>query len=577
MPTIADIRQKYPQYNDLSDQQLADAIYSKSYSDMPRADFDAKIGMTAAPAADPNDNYVSQGLSGFNEGLAKGLGMPVDILSNTMNLGIKGINAATHGSIPEITHPVGGTEMFTDLLSPTIAKPSADPGKQIVRRVTEELGAAAVPGVGIASRAASPVRSLVSQALTTAGAGTGAAVAEQVAPNNPYAELAGEILGSLGTAGAAGLARRAITPNPMSAERAAAATTMRQEGVDLTAGQATGSKGLKYAESELGGGAVSDIMDRQSRQFTRAALSRAGVNADTASPQVINGAFTDLGREFDGLAARNTLTPDAQLGRDLTTMVQEYNSLVPPSSRAPIVNDLLGDVIAGFRGNNGAIDGAAYQAIRSRLDRAARGARLSDPQLSDALFSFRNALDGAMERGMATRNPADLAAWQDARQRYTNLLVIEKAAAGGGEKAGLGIISPAQLKQAAANQNHRAFTRGRSDFTELAKAGQATMTPMPESGTSFRLAARGLANLPAVIGGVAGAPGGLPGVIAGAVAGHAVPALAGRAMLSDLGRAYLGNQTLAGPLLDRTAGLGPLAAIAANHAAPEPLRITVGR
>ena len=45
MPTIQEVRQQYPQYDDLSDQQLADALHSKFYSDMPKADFLAKIGM----------------------------------------------------------------------------------------------------------------------------------------------------------------------------------------------------------------------------------------------------------------------------------------------------------------------------------------------------------------------------------------------------------------------------------------------------------------------------------------------------------------------------------------------------
>lgn len=47
MPTIAEIRQKYPQYNDLSDDQLAGALHKKYYSDMPEEEFKAKIGMTA--------------------------------------------------------------------------------------------------------------------------------------------------------------------------------------------------------------------------------------------------------------------------------------------------------------------------------------------------------------------------------------------------------------------------------------------------------------------------------------------------------------------------------------------------
>jgi hypothetical protein len=47
MASIAEIRAQYPQYNDMSDQQIADALHAKFYSDMPRQEFDAKIGLTA--------------------------------------------------------------------------------------------------------------------------------------------------------------------------------------------------------------------------------------------------------------------------------------------------------------------------------------------------------------------------------------------------------------------------------------------------------------------------------------------------------------------------------------------------
>src|SRR5690606_2475560 len=52
MATIAEIRAQYPQYQDMSDKQLADALYSKHYSDMPRADFDRKVGLTVDAPAD---------------------------------------------------------------------------------------------------------------------------------------------------------------------------------------------------------------------------------------------------------------------------------------------------------------------------------------------------------------------------------------------------------------------------------------------------------------------------------------------------------------------------------------------
>ena len=45
MASIAEIRQQYPQYNDLKDNQIADALHRKFYADMPRAEFDAKIGL----------------------------------------------------------------------------------------------------------------------------------------------------------------------------------------------------------------------------------------------------------------------------------------------------------------------------------------------------------------------------------------------------------------------------------------------------------------------------------------------------------------------------------------------------
>lgn len=43
--TISDIRKKYPDYNDLSDQELADKLHAKSYSDMPKDEFYSKIGL----------------------------------------------------------------------------------------------------------------------------------------------------------------------------------------------------------------------------------------------------------------------------------------------------------------------------------------------------------------------------------------------------------------------------------------------------------------------------------------------------------------------------------------------------
>lgn len=45
MAGLQSFRQQHPEYNDMPDNQLSDALYKKFYSDMPREQFDAKIGI----------------------------------------------------------------------------------------------------------------------------------------------------------------------------------------------------------------------------------------------------------------------------------------------------------------------------------------------------------------------------------------------------------------------------------------------------------------------------------------------------------------------------------------------------
>lgn len=53
MPTIQEVRAKYPQYDDLSDEQLAGALHQKFYADMPFEQFASKIGLGQQQEQDP--------------------------------------------------------------------------------------------------------------------------------------------------------------------------------------------------------------------------------------------------------------------------------------------------------------------------------------------------------------------------------------------------------------------------------------------------------------------------------------------------------------------------------------------
>src|SRR3990167_986752 len=65
---IQEIRQKYPQYNDLSDTSLAGALHKKFYSDIPFEDFSQRVGLQSGndasePPSVPTDEQVERAKS----------------------------------------------------------------------------------------------------------------------------------------------------------------------------------------------------------------------------------------------------------------------------------------------------------------------------------------------------------------------------------------------------------------------------------------------------------------------------------------------------------------------------------
>jgi hypothetical protein len=221
----------------------------------------------------------------------------------------------------------------------------------------------------------------------------------------------------------------------------------------------------------------------------------------------------------------------------MNATAQEYARLLPSQQKSIFV-EMGNDIADRFKSGGGSMSGKDYQAIRSRLSRMANSYKNSDPEFSSALRGLRNALDSGMERSI---NPADAGAWSELRRQYANMKTLENAIGGaGGEEAAMGLISPARLRMAASSGNRGGYARGQGDFAELAKAGQAVMSPLPNSGTAARTAVRNLGS-PMLAGG-----GALAGGIPGLVAGLAAPTLAGKALMSAPMQRYLSNQAVSG-------------------------------
>lgn len=105
MATIGEVRQKYPQYSDLSDEQLGQALHRKYYSDMPYEQFAGKVGLTTTPAAQPetapqassgNARQLGLGTRASIEGVASLVTGPSDLLGAVYNNTARPlVNAAT--------------------------------------------------------------------------------------------------------------------------------------------------------------------------------------------------------------------------------------------------------------------------------------------------------------------------------------------------------------------------------------------------------------------------------------------------------------------------------------------------
>ncbi len=340
--------------------------------------------------------------------------------------------------------------------------------------------------------------------------------------------------------GVSAAARKAVTPFASNAERQAAVRTLESEGIPLTAGQKTGSDWLRYQESMLGGAKARQIAEDQGRAFTDAAMRKAGGSglADESSLRALQ---SRLSKGFEDLSSRNTLKADGVLLQDMVGTIKEYNKVLKPEQKK-IFGDIVSEIGERIKAGKGAMSGSDYQSIRSRLGKRAFNAAGADNELADAYRGIRNALDSAMVRSII---PQDAGQWAQLRRQYANSKVLMKAAKGAGEDAAIGIISPARLRMAASSgKNGEAYVLGNSDFSKLARAGQAAMTPLPNSGTAQRLA-------PTLLGGAGYAAAGPYGLL-GAIA---APYAAGKGLMSGPVQKYLANQAVTGTTSAETRGL----------------------
>ena len=390
---------------------------------------------------------------------------------------------------------------------------------QFARTITSTVPAAVVTG------GAGGIRALAGATAAGVTGGAASEAAGQATEGSPW-ETAARVAAGIAGGASPQMLRRVVTPRNVPAENAAAAGVLRREGVtNLTEGQITRAPQTLVKERQALGNRAYTRRLEQSEQFTRAALRRVGENADRATPEVIDGAFTRIGQQFNDLSTRNVAVLDRQFADDLRNTVQTYARRVERPNRVPAIGQYLEEIQTVSGG--GRIPGEAYQSLRSRIQADARA--IQDPYAKRALFDLADDLDEVMERSIGRSNPADLGNFRTARLQYKNLLVIENAATVAGSDAALGLLSPAALRSATKSvYGKRAMARGRGSFEELSRAAAALLSDLPQTGYA-----------PAIN------PAGLTGMNTAAMIGMAIPRLLRELRMTGPGTRYMTNRVLA--------------------------------
>lgn len=372
----------------------------------------------------------------------------------------------------------------------------------------------------------------------------------------PWARAGGALIGGM----LPNTAARVVTPAPADVARQGAVQALENEGVTaLTAGQRTANERLRWIEDATamvpgGGGRATAMQQQANEQFTRAALRRAGVDADRASPEVLNDAFTNIGREYQNFAhATNVPGTQASFNR-FRAIAADYRGNTSNAMRIDRVGDYA-DELANRLQNPVGITGRQYNTYRSELSRFQREQR-SNSQAADAIGRMIEALDTAMLRATPAAQRGQVRhALQDRNRRYRNLLAIEDAAAyapGTGAYANApGVISPNTLKNSIRKMDKKGYTRNRNDMSPLARAGVEAITPLRSSGTAERNMAQGIISAPSTalggvgLGGAAWLSAGDPWMmLAGAVAPPLIRAATARGLMSGPAQRYFANQRI---------------------------------
>lgn len=506
------------------------------------------------------------------QGVAGLPGLAIDVMGLPSRALIKGYEAVTGKETDIGKAPTFGQALDQTMTRAGLPVPVTE-GERLASALKQGIvGTVSGTGLGAGLRSAAPTlsRMMTSQpVLQTASAvpaSTAAYYAGEAAGDSPYAPLAqigAGMVGGMTPSAATAFGRKVATPlkisNPPETQRLIGVA--EKEGISLTPGTKSGSRPLQATESVLStlpfsSGPQRQVYANTRQEFNRAVLKKAGIDAPDASPEVLEKAFTGIGKEFNDLVDQ---TPPLRVTPEFDAKIKTvfYDNIFKLSRRldantkgifAGYVEDFDNLFKQAKAGGSGVIDPQSYKDIATDLRATIRETR--DPALKRSLGVMQSALDDLLEQHSSTKLKNQ---WADTRNRYRNMLIVDTAVGGGTNATRVsGDIPFAGFKQAVDAADPAGFARGRGEYNDLARVGDLLADKIPNSGTPERTFIQrlvtdpvgALAN-PAVAYGAAGLTATVNAPLA--AVGLATPYTLQKFINSPTGSKYILNQKYAGP------------------------------
>jgi hypothetical protein len=539
MATIAEIREKYPQYSDMPDAALADALHSKFYSDIPKTDFYTKIGLNISastgygsavpqvneqgqvirqPDAIPEKRSFQDVLVGTGE-TARALiqGIPAGIVSPIVGF-TRSLTGGQYGTQEGVRQ---GQELGGRVQQAMSYQPKTPTGQEM----TETVGKFLEPFGAIPFAQGSNVAALAPSAIRQAGniARTEAGYIKNVVP------------AAIGEIPAVKLAREKtaaanLTQSYENASLIEAGQVANKYGLAIDPEVFNSSTGAKVRGAIVGERNVTNMMAEQNQPKITAALKEeVGIpvvkklNEDTfneahASP-ALNQPYEKVKAIPEIRLNPNTLSEIDKLKREALIGEKSSDTL----HIAQRLDDLKADVLAGGDGNR-------FLASAQQLRKEAQDIYRKKDPLTPLERREANAIMGAadiLENVLTDNLPviADRDAFLKARTGHAKLYQLEEA-------TNLATGVPDARVFAKMIEDKKPISGVARDMGLVAAHNPEVVMPMGKGGITFPRITR--ATLPGAVGAMIGLPFGPAGSLIGASIGAGVGEITKRVMAKNM-------------------------------------------